>query len=114
MLGSYEMSDLDGFETKGHPLCIRFKKGTSEKVREIASQNGLRVSTWIKRLVFNRVERVLDHKDVSILEYTTAEGYGDQICIRLSKEEMLEIRRAAIIEKSMPSPWIRAIVMENI
>lgn len=110
-----QMDEIEN-EKPDPPLCIRFKVGDVAKIKKYANEVDFKHhSSWIKKVTLERAEKVLGKILVSNLSnFDTAHGHGEQICIRFSKEEIMKIRRAAIIENALPSPWIRAIVMNFI
>jgi len=52
--------------------------------------------------------------EVEKLEYETAGGVGEQVCIRFRPHDFERIQRAATRERALPSPWIRAVVMYRV
>lgn len=96
------------------PLCIRFKTGELAYVHKAAARANQTRSEWVRENVFKRVERVLDGLKVEVLQYETAHGNGEQICIRFRPDEYTRVRRAAAKENAAVSPWIRACVMKEI
>lgn len=97
-------------------LCIRFKPLDLAAVRRAAHEAGYgEPSVWIRETVMNRVEALLggfqDSGDIKPLTYETAGGKGRQLCVRFSAQDYAKVRRASAKEKSLPSPWVRAIAV---
>ena len=106
------------------PFCVRFRIGDLRLVKRVARKElattheigELHPSTWVRQVVLERTTKVLNGDKVSPLTYmgTTADGEGEQICLRFKPSDYVRVRSAAMKEaNSLPSPWVRAIVMER-
>jgi len=96
------------------PLCIRFKPGDLDRVRDAAARDGVLRSVWIREAALERAEQISGGMEVEALFYETAGGVGDQVCIRFRPRDFERIQHAAAREKTLPSPWIRAVVMHRV
>ena len=96
------------------PLCIRFRPNTRHQIAECAAKDGMIQSVWIRDLAVERAERLLNNLTVEPLVNVTAGGKGEQICIRFKPDVYDRIVSAAARESILPSPWIRAIVMQRV
>jgi len=96
------------------PLCIRFKRGDLDRVKVAAARDGVLRSVWIREAALDRAEQIVGGMEVEKLEYETAGGVGEQVCIRFRPHDFERIQRAATRERALPSPWIRAVVMYRV
>jgi predicted DNA binding CopG/RHH family protein len=96
-------------------LCVRFKLADRARVQITAAEQNLPISTWVRETILVRAERVLSRKQVPpLVEFTRPKQDSEQICIRFRESDWSKIKRAAAIEKCLPSTWIRAVVVNAI
>lgn len=93
------------------PLCLRFKVGDVERVKEAATFAHLPCSTWVRLVSLETAKLVTKGLEPPTLTFTTAKGFGEQVCVRFTREELTIIRKVAIKQHVAPSTWIRAIVL---
>lgn len=111
------MAKTRGFQEIIQPtrisLAIRFRIGDLRYAKFIAKKQEKKYSTWMRELAMDRAKKVLQKQStkLELLEYQTADGKGKSVCIGFTEKDFLYIRRAAITEGALPSPWIRACVM---
>ena len=97
------------------PFCLRFKPGDLKRIKSAAKKAKISCSMWIRALTRERARLVLTDRPRLVLTFTTPGArQSDQVCIRFSPDEMMNIQQAAEKEGSLSSPWIRAVVLMHL
>lgn len=97
------------------PLCIRFKSSDLKLIDAVADRCFVGRSEWIRRVTLARAESIIAGGVLPSMVYRTAGGAGGMICIRYRPQAFQRIQRAAKEEGVLlPSPWIRAVVMNEL
>jgi hypothetical protein len=105
----------EAFTAHADPLCVRFNTGDLARITQAATGDGLARSVWIREIALARANLVLGKTVLKPLVLDpTKRGPGEQICIRFRPADWLLIVRASHKEGCVPSPWIRALVMQRV
>ena len=92
-------------------ICVRFKVGDLARIKSVAGQHDEWTSVWIRRIVVERANKVIEKERVAKLRYTTAQGNGETLCIRFRPGEFAKAKKASGMEDAKTlSTWIRSIV----
>lgn len=91
------------------PLCVRWRDEDFAQICRAARAANERASPWIRKVVLERVEALLDGRRVPSLPEAFA---GTRmLCIRFRPFAMARVKRAANRERTRPTEWIRAIAV---
>lgn len=104
MIKREKLSDLP-------PFCVRFRKGDLKYIRSAAKD--MELSVWIRLVVLDRAQRILQGMKMSPLFYETAHGNGNSKCIRFTPTDHARVKAAAQKEGANPASWVRAIIMDR-
>jgi len=89
---------------KTRSVTVRFKVGVPDQLSVAALKQGLYRAAWIRNAVLQPIVN-------APLQFTTADGFGERILIRLTDEEFKTVRRRAIKHRVAIGAYVRACCM---
>lgn len=95
--------------TRNVQVGARFPAGELDRIRMLAERDGVRRAEWVRKLVLDRVDRVLATQRVSPLPSSRPHDMSEGLLVRLSRGEHKRLWDACQEEGMVLSSYIRAI-----
>lgn len=92
-------------------LCIRFERADYARAMTLSAKENLPLSSWMREVALSRATQVVN-KMLSEPRTGSAQPGPVQVCIRFDASDYKMLQKAAAIESTILSAWVRAAVVQ--